>query len=105
MPPKPFFVILKSFLGDFGEPFGRLLEPFNRLLERFAAFLWKCLGDRSGTAFGSILVSFCTDFMNIFCVMLEVFLAEKVVLPARQRIVQKFIFICSFVCRWQTFQK
>ena len=37
------------------------------------AFLWKCLVDRSGTAFGSILKSFCTDFMNMFGVMLEVF--------------------------------
>ena len=37
----------------------------------FNAFLWRCLGDRSGTAFGSTLESFWTDVGNMFGVMLD----------------------------------
>ena len=61
---------------------GSLLVDFWSLLVEFwkvvGAFLWKCLGDRSGTAFGSISESFCIDFMNMLGVMLEVFLRKNV---------------------------
>ena len=54
--PKPFFIILNTFLGSFGgafwSTFGAFLVDFWKL---FAAFLGKCLGDCSGTALGFIL--------------------------------------------------
>ena len=61
-----FGVILGSLLVDFWS----LLVDFWKVV---GAFLCKCLGDRSGTALGSTLGSFRTDFMNMFGVMLEVF--------------------------------
>ena len=65
----------------FGVIVGSLLVDFWSLLVEFwkvvGAFLWKCLGDRSGTAFGSILGSFCNDFMNMFVKCWRCFLREK----------------------------
>ena len=64
-----------------GEHFGWFGKHLVDSWKGFAAFLGKCLGDRSGTAFGSILDSFCTDFMNMIGVMLDVIFLRKMVLP------------------------
>ena len=85
--------ILFYLIMLFGVIAGSLLVDFWNLLvdawQVFAAFLWKCLGCRSRTAFGSMLGSFRKDCMNMSGVMLEVLFEKRTFTPCMPTHVSK----------------
>ena len=60
--PKPFFIILNTFLGSFG---GAFWSTFGAFWLTFGSFLLLFLGSVSGTAPGPLLASFWIDFAPI----------------------------------------
>ena len=98
----PFFELKKrapeTFFSDFwlffGVIFGALFGDFGDV---GATYFWEGVRDRFGTVFGSILEVFWTDLGRIFGIILEVLFMKNAVLPAWERIFQKFLCISLFL--------
>ena len=85
--------VFSDFRLHFEVIFGALFGDFGHV---GATYFWEGVRDRFGTVFGSILEVFSTDFGRIFRIFLEVFFMKNAVLPAWERIFQKFLCISLF---------